>query len=81
MDNEFVTIAIFGDTLEADMAKMRLELEGIESFLENEHFSRAVPFSFSIFSLGGVKLQVRKNDVQEAIGILKEEQDSESQEV
>ncbi len=69
MTEELVTIATFSTAVEADLARARLESEGIECFLADEH-TVTVNWLYSQ-AVGGVKLQVREADAQRAVEILK----------
>lgn len=70
MSEELVTIATFSMAIEADLARAKLESEGIECFLADEH-TVTVNWLYSQ-AVGGVKLQVKEADAQRAIGVLKE---------
>ena len=65
---DLVTIATFPGPVEAEIAKSRLESEGIPSFLGNELASGMMPFLKP--GLGGVSLQVARDDVERAKEIL-----------
>ncbi len=69
MPEELVTIATFSMAVEADLARAKLESEGIECFLADEH-TVTVNWLYSQ-AVGGVKLQVRESDAQRALEILK----------
>jgi hypothetical protein len=60
MDDEIVTVATFGTAAEAEMARGYLEANGIEVFLGDEAMSRIA--SHLAPMIGGVKLQVRRED-------------------
>jgi hypothetical protein len=62
---ELVTIERYGDTLEADLAKTRLDSAGITSFLVGENAS--VLYGGA---LGGLQLQVSPEDEEDARSIL-----------
>src|SRR5262245_60532836 len=71
MSDSLVTIAAFWSPVEADLARNRLEAAGIQAFLANAvtvgmywHLSNAV---------GGVRLQVREGDAEEALAVLAEQ--------
>ncbi|PRY16502.1 putative signal transducing protein [Pontibacter ummariensis] len=68
MAERLVTIAAFNDLTEAHILKGRLEAEGILCFLGDEHIVGAQPF-YSV-AVGGVKLKVTEQDVEEAKAIL-----------
>jgi hypothetical protein len=62
---ELITIERYSDTLEADMAKTRLDSAGITSFLVGEN--AAVLYGNG---LGGLQLQVSPRDEEDARSIL-----------
>jgi Putative prokaryotic signal transducing protein len=65
---DLVTIATFSSTVEGEIAKSRLESEGIASFLGNELASGMMPFLGP--GLGGVSLHVKSEDAARAKEIL-----------
>ncbi|OBX23530.1 MULTISPECIES: putative signal transducing protein [Bizionia] len=69
MQNTFKTIAVFPYTAEADIIKGRLEAEGIEVFLLDNHTINTNPIVSN--AIGGVKLKVYAEQEAEAIAILK----------
>jgi len=69
------TIASFRDLPLAELAKSKLESEGIPCFLANKNLI-GINWLYS-FALGGVKLQVRKDDAKIAEKILDEDFSSE----
>jgi hypothetical protein len=66
-----VTLARFGWLADADLARCRLEACGIEAFLPDEHMD-SLCWHYAIL-LGGVPLQVRPEDEEDARAILAEE--------
>jgi len=68
---KLVTIAAFHDPIQAHLSRMRLETNGITSFLADEYIVSIQPFYSS--AVGGVRLQVRDTDVTRALEILNEE--------
>jgi tetratricopeptide (TPR) repeat protein len=64
----FITIAAFSHPTEAYIPKTKLEIEGIPSFLANEYIVNM----YWLYSnaVGGVKLQVKAGDVEEALAII-----------
>ncbi len=66
--NDLVTIATFTSTVDAELAKSRLESEGIAAMLGNELASGMMPFLGA--GLGGVSLQVAQHDAERAREIL-----------
>ena len=65
-DVELVTVGIYSHAYEADLAKSRLESEGIMAFAANEFFVDRLYSS----AIGAVKLQVRAPDAERAQEIL-----------
>lgn len=61
-------IADFGSPIQAQLAKARLEAEGIPAFLLDENAIAVNPFYSP--ALGGVKLAVPKGDARRAREIL-----------
>ena len=66
--NEIVTVASYTDAVQANLAKGRLEVEGVESVLGDEHHVWA-NWVYSQ-ALGGVKVKVRAEDAEAARAIL-----------
>lgn len=69
-----VTIGEFDDPANAHLAKVRLEEEGVDCFLQDEHANRL--YSLASIALGGIKLQVREADAGRAADILGVEEDT-----
>ena len=69
-EDELVTIARFEHSMEANLAKTRLESAGIHCFLADEH---AAPLT-QLYP-GGVKLQVRREDAESARMLLEAEEE------
>lgn len=67
------TIASFDHTLDANLAKTRLEAEGIDCVLTDEHITSMN--WFWVPAIGGVRLQVRESDARRAVEILEGEPD------
>jgi hypothetical protein len=65
---DLVTVAAFLDTAEAELAKERLELEGIEAFVIGAQTAGVMPFLTG--PTGGVRLQVSPRDADRAREIL-----------
>ncbi|WP_276134495.1 DUF2007 domain-containing protein [Polluticoccus soli] len=65
-----VTIATFANAFNMNVVRGRLESEGIPAFPKDEHTVTTNPFYNG--ALGGIKLQVREEDVPEAQRILAE---------
>jgi len=68
-----ITIATYTNPLEAHIVRGRLQAEGIETYVAHEHHIWANWFLST--ALGGVKLQVRPEDAQQAQEILRQEQE------
>jgi Putative prokaryotic signal transducing protein len=68
MENELVTVASFPDSAEAELARERLELEGIRAFVIDGQTAGVMPFLTS--STGGVHVQVDPKDQEQAREIL-----------
>lgn len=66
---KFITIAVFPLPQNAYIIQSRLEAEGIPVFLKDELTVQTDNFLSN--AIGGVKLQVRENDIEAAINILK----------
>jgi hypothetical protein len=67
VSDELVTIATFETPVEAELAKLRLEGEGVLCFVHGAHVAGMQMFGLS---LGGVALQVRPADADQALEIL-----------
>ena len=65
-----ITIANAQDVTEAYLIKSRLEAEGIAAFIPDENTSQIQPILN--YSIGGVRVQVANDDVEEAKLILKD---------
>ena len=68
-----VTIKTFTYSHEVAVIASRLEADGIRCFVQDGLTTQIHPFMSS--AIGGVKLQVREEDVEEAIAMLKESGD------
>ncbi len=66
-----ITVATFAHTLDAHLAKTRLESEGIDCVLTNEHIA-SMNWVWPL-AIGGVGLQVRESDAERAAEILEGE--------
>ncbi len=67
-DSTLKTAASFADVAEAELARERLELEGIDAFVIGAQTGGAMPFLTS--STGGIRVQVKPADVGRAREIL-----------
>ncbi len=63
-----VVVARFANAIEAHLARTKLESEGIQAFVGDEHMISIDPFYD--MALGGVKLRVRAADEEKAAKIL-----------
>lgn len=68
MDDELITVATFGDALTAEMARNRLEVEGIRAMVMDRETS-AMAWHLTQ-AIGGVKLLIAARDEDRAIEIL-----------
>jgi Putative prokaryotic signal transducing protein len=66
--DELVTVASFADVAEAELARERLDLEGIPAFAIGAQTAGVMPFLAG--SSGRVRLQVAPEDVERAKEIL-----------
>ena len=66
-----ITIANFPYPIDANLAKSRLEAEGIDCVLTNEHIA-GMNWYWPL-AIGGVGLQVRESDAERAAEILEGE--------
>jgi len=67
---KLVTIASFVHTIDAQMARSRLESSGIECFLADEN-TIAINWLYSQ-AIGGIKIQVQESDIEKAKEVLKQ---------
>jgi hypothetical protein len=63
-----VTVASFSDVAEAELAKERLELEGIRAFVIGAQTAGVMPYLTG--PTGGVRVQVDPRDLQRAREVL-----------
>ena len=66
----YVTVLTFTYSHEVAIVRGRLESEGINCFVQDELTIQVHPFYSN--AIGGVKLQVREQDLEQTIEILKE---------
>lgn len=69
--DDLVTVASFLNLVEADLAKSRLEAEGITVFLAGEQAAQAMPYLFG--AMGGIRLLVPRAEAEAALRILSPE--------
>jgi len=67
---KLITIGQFSKGVDAHLAKTKLQSEGIECFIQDEHLISLIWLYSN--AIGGVKLQVRASDVEKAKKILSE---------
>jgi hypothetical protein len=70
MTNRLVTVLTFTYSHELAIVRGRLEFEGIECFVKDEFTAQVNPFYSN--AIGGIKLQVKESDLENAVEILKE---------
>ncbi len=66
--DDLVTVASFPDVPEAQLARERLELEGIQAFVADALTAGVMPYLTG--STGGVRLQVGAKDAERAREVL-----------
>lgn len=67
---KLVTVETFSTPWEAQLARARLETEGIDAVIADEHFARL--YGPLTSSLGGIRLKVREEDAPRAAEILQD---------
>ena len=73
----FVVIATYNHPAEAHIAKTKLESEGVEAFVLDEHMA-SINWHYTL-AIGGVRLQVSREDEKRAREILNQEFDWENE--
>jgi hypothetical protein len=68
MNEDLVTVAAFPDVAEAELAKDRLELEGIRAFVIDAQTAGVMPYLTG--ASGGVRVQVAPADLERAREVL-----------
>jgi hypothetical protein len=66
--DDLVTVASFPDVAEAELARQRLELEGIRAFVIDGYAAGVMPYLAN--ATGGVRVQVDPRDLERANEIL-----------
>jgi hypothetical protein len=66
--DELTTVATFTNTAEAELAKERLESEGVRAFVLDEQAAGVLPFMGS--AMGGIRVQVPTELAERAKEIL-----------
>ncbi len=69
MSNDWVAVAEFTSTVEADLAKAELDLEDIECELAGDYQNQAIP---AMGVMGPIRLLVRESDLDRAREVLEE---------
>ncbi len=73
--DELVTISS-NSSLEADLTKMYLELQGISVFLPDQHVGATAPHIAAYGGAGAVRIQVPRSQVIEAKRLLSERENT-----
>ena len=68
MENELVTVASFPDVAEAQLARERLESEGIPAYVLEAQAGGVMPFLTNM--TGGIHVQVKAEDAERAREVL-----------
>lgn len=71
MNDNLITIATFGNVIDAQLALGKLESAGVKAVLFDENVGNL----FNVL-VGGIKLKIREVDKEEAIRILNEQDDN-----
>jgi len=66
--DDLVTVTTFADVPEAELARERLQLEGVTAFVLSAQTTGVMPFLTA--SSGGVRVQVKREDLAKAKEIL-----------
>jgi len=66
--DDLVTVASFPDVAEAELARERLELDGVRAFVLDGQSAGVMPYLAG--ALGGVRVQVEPKDLPRAKEIL-----------
>ena len=68
--DHWITILTFNFPTEAHLAKSKLESEGIEVLIRDELMAQI--YNFNSPAIGGVKLEIREEDLERAMEVLKD---------
>jgi rubredoxin len=74
MTSAFVTVTTFDNSIDAHIAKTKLESQGIDCYLFDENIVALNPY-YNL-TVGGIKLRVRSADQEKAVAILNEVEDT-----
>ena len=69
IDQQLITVATYHNKMEFLLARARLESADIECFALDENMLRIAAWHSHVF--GGIKLQVREVDAEDALAILR----------
>jgi hypothetical protein len=69
LEMKTIVLKTFESGTDAHMARIRLEEEGIDCFVANEHFSALMPNYFGMMG-SGIQLVVFENDASKALEVL-----------
>jgi hypothetical protein len=69
IDQQLITVATYHNEMEFLLARARLQSADIECFALDENMLRIAAWHSHVF--GGIKLQVREVDAQDALAILR----------
>jgi hypothetical protein len=70
MTDNWITLLTFQHSAEAHLIRTKLESEGIGCYIQHEQISQIVPYVSE--PAGPVKLQVARENIERAVGILKQ---------
>lgn len=76
MSNDWVSVAEYHNSLDADLAKAELELEDIECQVTGDYENRALP---AMGVMGPVRVLVRESDVARAREVLQGNEEATAQ--
>lgn len=67
---QLVTVAVFPTAFSAHVVEGRLQADGIECYIQDEHTLQINPLYNN--ALGGIKLQVKEEDVSLAVALIRQ---------
>jgi hypothetical protein len=67
---KLVTVKTFDNSIDAHILKSKLESEGVDCYLFDEHLTHLYPI-YNV-TLGGIKLKINEFDTQKVIALLNE---------
>ncbi|NGX60344.1 MAG: hypothetical protein KR126chlam3_01517 [Chlamydiae bacterium] len=68
-NDDIISVHKVYDSMEADLIKMQLELEGIDSYLKSDNAGGALPY---LTMTTGIEIMVRREDALRANKVIKE---------